>query len=122
MKTLFTMTVLCVCMCVCQAVALTVTNVTASQIDGRPKVQIGYELINTGGLHGVSVSVSTNSGASFILCDESHVTGDVGQGISPGENKEIVWDAGADMGTNMFCGTTRMRVRANDVNVPWIRN
>lgn len=73
--------------------AASIQNVMAQQ---RPKsdiVDIYYDLVESGG--GVfDISISIEGGGDKPVL--STLSGDVGVDISPGRNKHIVWDAGAD--------------------------
>lgn len=73
--------------------AETVTNVRGMQREKSNLVDIYYDIEATdGGMYSVKVEIEgrTNavSAASF--------TGDVGEGVAPGRNRHIVWNAGAD--------------------------
>ena len=73
--------------------AETVTNVRGMQREKSNLVDIYYDIEATdGGMYSVKVEIEgrTNavSAASF--------TGDVGEGVTPGRNRHIVWNAGAD--------------------------
>jgi sulfatase modifying factor 1 len=95
-----------------------VSNVTAAQRPGASKlVDIHYNLADADGdACSVWVAVSDNGGTSFQAAAWSF-TGAIGNGITPGTNKTIVWDAGADMpgrvGSNF-----KVRVWADDGNGP----
>ncbi len=94
-----------------------VTNVTAAQQSSTKLVSIGYDVFDAeGDTQSVSVAISTNSGASFDLT-AANFSGDVGLGIATGENKQIVWDAGADWNWN-YSSNLRFKVTANDSVVP----
>ena len=71
----------------------TVTNVRGSQRENSKLVDIYYDLNATdGGTYYVEVEVvGKTSGVNA-----SSFSGDVGEGISSGQNRRIVWDAGAD--------------------------
>jgi formylglycine-generating enzyme required for sulfatase activity len=73
-----------------------IANVRASQRAGTDLVDIRYDLgtANTNGLL-VSVGVSTNGGLSYTL-PATNFSGDVGYGITAGNDKLIVWDAAPD--------------------------
>ena len=77
--------------------AETVENVRGSQRESSKLVDIYYDLNDTGGgTYYVEIEVvgrtSNVNAASF--------SGDVGEGISPGQNRRIVWDAGVDWPDN----------------------
>ena len=77
--------------------AETVENVRGSQRESSKLVDIYYDLNDTGGgTYYVEVEVvgktSDVSASSF--------SGDVGEGVVPGQNRRIVWDAGADWSGN----------------------
>ncbi len=94
-----------------------VTNVTAAQQSSTKLVSIFYDVFDADGdTQSVSIAMSTNSGASFDLT-AANFSGDVGSGIATGENKQIVWDAGADWNWN-YSSNLRFKVTANDSVVP----
>ncbi len=73
-----------------------VTNVTASQRNGSKLVDIYYDVTDADGdLLKVRVEVSDNDGVKYSVPAFS-LTGDIGEGITPGTGKHIVWDAGND--------------------------
>jgi len=73
--------------------AETVTNVRGVQRENSNLVDIYYDLESSdGGLYSVAVQVEGRTEAVTAAT----FTGDVGDGIAPGKNKHVVWDAGAD--------------------------
>ena len=73
--------------------AETVENVRGQQRENSKLVDIYYDLNDTdGGAYYVEVEVVGRT------CDvnASSFSGDVGEGVAPGQNRRIVWDAGAD--------------------------
>ena len=90
-----------------------VTNVTSTQQSGTKLVSISYDLFDSDGDNlSVSIAISTNSGTSFDLT-ASTFSGDVGSGISTGENKQIVWNAGIDWNWN-YSSNLSFKVTADD--------
>ena len=78
------------------AVPPEVANVRASQRDGTKLVDIYYDATDADGdLLKVRVEISDNDGAKYSVPAFS-LTGDIGEGVSPGTGKHIVWDAGTD--------------------------
>jgi formylglycine-generating enzyme required for sulfatase activity len=79
-----------------QAVVPVVTNVTAQQRNSTKLVDIHYDVFDADGdpLR-IRVEVSDNGGTLYSVPAFS-LTGDIGEGISTGANKHIVWDAGVD--------------------------
>jgi len=82
-----------------QALLPVVSNVSASQrTDGSKIVDIYYDL--TAGdpaSSTVALVVSDNNGSSFDLVpDPAFLSGDVGEGVSPGTAKHIQWSAGEE--------------------------
>ena len=73
--------------------AETVENVRGSQRESSKLVDIYYDLNDTGG-GTYYVEVEVVGRTSDV--DASSFSGDVGEGVSPGQNRRIVWDAGAD--------------------------
>ena len=73
-----------------------VSNVRASQRDNSKLVDIYYNATDADGdLLKVRVEISDNDGIKYSVPAFS-LTGDIGEGIAPGSNKHIVWDAGTD--------------------------
>ncbi|MCP4710856.1 MAG: formylglycine-generating enzyme family protein, partial [Planctomycetes bacterium] len=94
-----------------------VSNVIVSQRgDDSNLVDIYYNLADgDGDACTVWVSISDDGGTSWRV-PVDNFSGAVGAGISPGTNKHIVWDAGADMpGKN---GSFKVRVWADDGKGP----
>lgn len=78
------------------AVPPEITNVRAEQREGTKLVDIHYDAADADGdLLKVRIEVSDNDGARYSVPAFS-LTGDIGEGIAPGTNKHIVWDAGTD--------------------------
>ena len=80
-----------------KGLAETVTNVRGQQRENSKLVDIYYDLNDTdGGTYYVYVEVvgRTND------VNASSFSGDVGDGVSPGQNRHIVWDAGTDWSGN----------------------
>jgi len=73
-----------------------ITNVRASQREGTKLVDIYYDAADADNdLLKVRIEISDNDGAKYSVPAFS-LTGDIGEGIAPGTNKHIVWDAGTD--------------------------
>lgn len=73
-----------------------VTNVVASQRTDTKLVDIYYDLLDPDDdLLKVRVEVSDNDGNRYSVPAFS-LTGDIGEGVAPGTDKHIVWDAGVD--------------------------
>lgn len=90
-----------------------VTNVRAAQRPGTKLVDIYYDVADADGdSQLVRVAISANAGITYeIPCNA--LTGAVGGGVTPGANKHIVWDAGADWNGN-WVPECRARVTAFD--------
>jgi len=93
-----------------------VSNVRASQRAQTRLVDIFYNLVSTNGLSFVSVSVSTNNGVTYDLPSPSMSNGgssvnSIGTGVAPGQNKWVVWNAGADWG-GQYSDKVRFRINA----------
>lgn len=72
------------------------SNVRASQRTGTKLVDIYYDAEDADGdLLKVRIEVSDNDGVKYSVPAKT-LTGDIGEGITPGNNKHIVWDAGTD--------------------------
>lgn len=73
-----------------------VTNVRASQREGTKLIDLWYDVADADGdLLKVRIEVSDNNGAKWSI-PAFTFTGDIGDGIAPGANKHVVWDAGID--------------------------
>ena len=100
-----------------QAAAPVVSNVRSAQRAGTRVVDIFYDLADADrGSLTVSVAVSTNGGVSYRPGPGSF-TGALGAGIAPGRNKQITWNAAADLPAQLFANV-RVSVPASDVPVP----
>lgn len=96
-----------------RASAGVVSNVRASQRAGTDLVEITYDLVaSPNAAQAVSVGISTNSGATHTLT-ATNLTGAVGNGVTPGNNKQIVWNAGLDWPTKSS-STVKFRVTATE--------
>jgi formylglycine-generating enzyme required for sulfatase activity len=89
-----------------------VSNVRAAQRAGTQLVDVSYDLASPSNALTVSISVSTNGGASYDLPATS-LTGAVGAGIAPGTGQKITWNAGQDWPTN-FSANVRLSLTADD--------
>ncbi len=92
--------------------AVTVSNVRSSQRAGTNLVDIYYNVGGTTDAVNVSVELSDDGGASYGVPAAS-LSGDIGSGVQPGNNRHIVWNAGADW-PGQFSEQIRFRVTAND--------
>lgn len=99
--TLFGLAVFC-------AAAPVVSGITSKVIYGR--VEISYKLRAEGECK-VRLVISDNAGKTFDLFPEA-VKGDVGSGVLPGENKEILWFPGSDK--YKLNKNTRIKIVATD--------
>jgi formylglycine-generating enzyme required for sulfatase activity len=94
-----------------------VSNVRAQQRAGTKLVDITYDLADPDSTQlAVSIAVSTNAGACYTLPATSF-TGALGVNQSPGQNKKITWNAGADW-PGYYSANVRFRVTADDLNTP----
>jgi formylglycine-generating enzyme len=90
-----------------------VSNVRAAQRPGTKLVDIQFDLNPVGGGNvPISILVSSNSGAVWDVPARTFA-GDYGKGISPGPDKWVVWNAGADW-NGQYTANCRVRVMAND--------
>jgi len=91
-----------------------VSNVHVEQRTGTQLVDITYDVSDPDGdLLTISVSVSDDGGSTFAV-SAGTFSGDVGGGISPGTNKQIVWDAGSDV-PEVYGTNYRIKITASDV-------
>ena len=65
----------------------------------------------------ITVLVSTNGGASYTLPATSFSGSGWGGAVTPGANKQITWNAGADWGGH-YSANVRFRVTADDAPAP----
>lgn len=73
-----------------------ITNVRAGQREGTKLVDIYYDAADADGdALKIRVEISDNDGAKYSV-PALTFTGDIGEGVMPGANKHIVWDAGTD--------------------------
>ena len=71
-----------------------VENVRFEQVGD--KVVVTYDLLGPGEDYTVTLEASPDGGRSFTIFPKA-VSGDVGEGVSPGRGKRIVWDVLEDM-------------------------
>jgi len=95
-----------------QAGAPEVSNLSAGQRPGTQLVDISYDLASGVAELFVTLDISSDGGATWTVPATS-VSGDVGSGVSPGEGKAMVWDAGTDW-PGQFSEQMRFRVVADD--------
>ena len=91
-----------------------VTNVTAIQrTDGSHIVDVNYDLANSaGGQMTIMLIGSNDNGYSWTIpCNLA--TGDVGQYITAGSNKQIIWNAAGEY-PNTSCSNFKFKVMAFD--------
>ncbi len=92
-----------------------VTNIRASQRSGTQLVDILYNLSAVGPCS-ITVAVSANGGTNYNV-PVFTLAGAVGAGVSPGNDRAIVWNAGLDW-PGQFTDKCRVRVTADDGNSP----
>ena len=91
-----------------------VSNVRASQRAGTGLVDINYDVSDAEGDHvAVSVAVSLDGGATYSAAPHSFSGSGYGKNITPGVNRAIVWDAGADLDPLVWA-RTKVKVTADD--------
>jgi len=82
------------------------------RIDNR--LQIRYALPGTETAYDVELQFSDDGGKSYREIDRSNVRGDVGDEISPGQNKEIRWDALQDFPRGLVGDRYRLRLEVEE--------
>ena len=98
-----------------QAAAPVVSNVRASQRAGAKLVDIYYNLEDSDtGVLSVQILVSADGGATWSV-PAATFSGAVGGGVTPGLNKHVEWNAGADW-DGQFTSRCKVRVLANDAD------
>jgi formylglycine-generating enzyme required for sulfatase activity len=76
-----------------------VSNLTAAQRVGTKLVDISYDLDVAAPVK-ITVEISSDGGQSYFVPAYA-LTGDVGIGVTGGQNKGIIWDAGEDWAENI---------------------
>jgi formylglycine-generating enzyme required for sulfatase activity len=90
-----------------------VSNVTSQQRVGTKLVDITYNVADADGdTLKIRIEVSSNSGTVYNV-PVSSLTGAVGDYITPGNGKQIVWDAGVDW-DGEYSAQMRIKVIASD--------
>jgi formylglycine-generating enzyme required for sulfatase activity len=90
-----------------------VTNIVASQRTGTKLIDIRYSVFDADGDPlKIRIEVSHNGGTNYSVPAVSLI-GDIGSNISPGTNKLIVWNAGADW-DGEYSPLMRVKVIASD--------
>jgi hypothetical protein len=88
--------------------SVSISGVRCSQRSRTTLVDLSYDLSGTGSNYSVSVVVSADGGATFVV-PATHFTGvGVTSPASPGTRRHIVWDAGADFPGEF---STRIRIK-----------
>ena len=91
-----------------------VSNVRASQRVGTGLVDILYDVADADGDHvAVTVGVSLDGGASYSSAPHSFSGSGYGPNITPGSNRAVVWDAGADLDPLVW-SRVKVKVTADD--------
>jgi formylglycine-generating enzyme required for sulfatase activity len=95
------------------AAAPVVTNIVASQRAGTKLIDIRYSVFDADGdTLKIRIEISHNGGTNYIVPAVSLI-GDVGSNITPGTNKLIVWNAGADW-DGEYSPLMRVKIIASD--------
>jgi formylglycine-generating enzyme required for sulfatase activity len=95
-----------------------VSNVRAAQRSGTQLVDIYYDLADPDSASlAITVLVSTNGGTSYTLPATSFSGSGWGNAVTPGSNKQITWNAGADW-SGHYSANVRFRVTADDSAAP----
>jgi PKD repeat protein len=86
-----------------------ITNIRARQLaDGSNQVEILYDLAQSSQSGRVALALSNNGGGSYnIQPDVSNLSGDLGQGVSPENNKRIIWRATETLPAQTFANNFR---------------
>jgi formylglycine-generating enzyme required for sulfatase activity len=96
--------------------APTVSNVTfAQRADGSKLVDVSYDLADTvaGATSSIGLGVSSDAGVTYTV-PVSSLTGAVGDGVTVGTGKKIVWDADTDW-PGQSSSQLKVQVRAWDL-------
>lgn len=90
-----------------------ISNISVTQILETDTVSILYDLADDSGFDSVvTLALSDDSGATYMVSSSS-VTGDVGDTITTGLSREIVWNAGIDF-SDQEKSTMRAKIVATD--------
>ena len=90
-----------------------ITNVRASQREGTKLVDIYYDAADADNdALKVRIEISDNDGMKYSV-PAFTLTGDIGEGITPGTGKHIIWDAGTDW-DGEYSDQMRVKVYAID--------
>ncbi len=95
----------------CVYSVIEIADVEASQIEGESKVLIIYDLGNSDSVPTMVTMEYTLNGEYWV--ESSFVTGDVGDSVSQGFNKRMIWDAGSELPNTLY-PSVRVRVRIDD--------
>ena len=116
MKTILTTAILLLTLSVLFAEAPIVTNVTASQrTDGSKIIDITYDVSDAENDElWIDILFSADGGVTFdVEPSEENLTGDFGEGITPGTGKSITWNIGNES-TTFDANQCQIRVTADD--------
>ena len=127
MKTTFnlptTLRLLCLCallalVSTAQAAPPVVSNIRASQRAGTHLIDIYYNVSDADGNSPLTVfvGISDNAGASYNV-PVFTLTGAVGPGVTLGNDRHIVWNAGTDWAGH-FSSQCRVKIIADDGTAP----
>ena len=96
-----------------RAAAPVVTNVVASQRAATKLIDIRYDVFDADGdTLKIRIEISHNGGTNYSVPAVSLI-GDLGSNITPGTNKLIVWNAGADW-DGEYSPLMRVKIIASD--------
>jgi formylglycine-generating enzyme required for sulfatase activity len=101
-----------------QAADPVVSNVRVSQQSGKKLVDITYNVTDLDNSPlTVSIAISTNDGTTFGLpapsMSDAGSVKSIGNGVTPGNDRKVVWNAGADW-NGQFSSIVKARVTADD--------
>lgn len=95
-----------------------ITNIRVAQRAGSKLVDVRYDLADADGdVQAVKLEISGDGGLTYSIPAHTF-TGDVGLGITPGVDKHIVWDAGADW-NGQLVSSAAARITAHDGTTPF---
>lgn len=90
---------------------LSISNIVAVQDTGAETFTITYDLNKDAE---IEVGISADSGVTWTV-PTTTLAGDVGAGITTGNDKTITWDAGTDF-NDQEVSTMRVRIRGTDIS------
>ena len=96
--------------------ALEITNLRASQRVGTRLVDVYYDLLSSGDYQ-CNVSMSMKESGNAVALNTYEQDGDIGEGVVPGTDKHIVWNAGVDW-PGKYSEKFQVSLTATETDIP----